>query len=206
MPIDALDVLNEKRDRCRAIEAVLATAPVPLAELIDPAPGTYVLLYRGALDLYSRLRRPCHQDDLRSMSEAGGAPIYVGSASSLRERRRRHERNVRACIDVDSNDLLVVALPTRTLAGALYVERLLMDAFRPVWNQPFLSGFGSKPQGTTRTRHQRIPRWSVLHPGRHSVPQTANDEQRARLAQRVTEHLQATVSDPYGRVAPALTR
>jgi hypothetical protein len=100
--------------------------------------------------------------------------------------------------------LLVVALPTRTLAGALYLERLVMDVFRPVWNQPFLSGFGSKPQGTTRTRHQRIPRWSVLHPGRHSVPQTVLNEQRDRLAQRVAEHLQATVSDPFGRAVPAL--
>ena len=195
MHADGPRLLNEDRDRTVAMEALLLTPAVPLDELTHRSPGAYVLLYRGDLPLYELARRPRGRTDLRSISEAGGAPIYVGAATSLAERRGRHEKNLAPCSDIGDDDLLAVALPTSSVAGAFYIERLLMATFRPVWNEPFVSGFGSKPQGASRTRHQRVPRWSVLHPGRHRSVAATDAGHRRRLQQQVVDHLNRTVND-----------
>ena len=198
-----MDFLNEKRHCERAIEAALCASPVRLEEVTTSSPGTYLLLYTGNLPLYDRVRRPGGSDDVRSISEAGGAPVYVGSAQSLCERRGRHENNLRRCHDITTDDLLIITLPAPSEAGARHVELLLMATFRPVWNEPFVSGFGSKPQGTSRTKHQRPPKWSILHPGRHATAGVEYSERREALRQRVDQHLEHTVSDTFRIALPA---
>ena len=197
-----MDFLNEKLHCERALETALFASPVPLEEVTTSSPGTYLLLYTGNLAMYGRLRRPGGSGDLRAISEAGGAPVYVGSAKSLCERRGRHENNLRRCHDISTDDLLIITLPTPSEAGARYVEQLLMDTFRPVWNESFVSGFGSKPQGISRTLHQRPPKWSILHPGRHATAGVEYSERREALRQRVDQHLEHTVSDTFRIALP----
>lgn len=187
-------LLDERGDLLRGVEAALLCRPLPLDEVTDPSPGGYLLLYRGELDCYQRLARPGGVDDRRCLIEAGGYPIYAGSASALGQRARRHVLNVRACVDISSDDLMMVTLPTATPAGALYLEAMLIAAFRPVWNQAWLAGFGSQPQGSARRRHQRVPAWNVLHPGRcFDADAPRPDVTQATLAERVVEFLTATV-------------
>lgn len=187
-------LLDEVRNLTCALEATLTTPPVPLAELDANAPGAYVMLYCGDLDVYARLRRPGGRDDLRPIAAGGGAPLYVGSAKELRERAGRYRTKLRGCIDVHVEDMLVVAMPTASHAGALYVEGLLIAAFAPVWNEPWLSGFGSKPQGSIRTRHQRVSAWQTLHPAVNDCGAPAADtSSAAHLRTRAANHLNLTV-------------
>jgi len=187
-------LLDERGDLLRGLAAALHRPPLPLTAITDPSPGAYLLLYRGPLDEFRRVARPGGVDDRRSMVEGGGYPIYAGSASSLGQRVRRHVLNLRPCVDVTADDLLMVPLPTATPAGALYVEAALISSLRPVWNEAWLAGFGSQPQGAARRRHQRVPPWNVLHPGRRfdsAAPRP--DITREALADRVVEFLAATV-------------
>ena len=191
-------LLDDTRNLTCALEATLMTPPVPLAELDIAAPGAYVMLYAGALDIYARVRRPGGRNDLRPIAGAGGAPLYVGSAKELRERAGRYRTKLRSRVDLHVNDMLVVAMPTVSHAGALYIEGLLIEAFTPVWNEPWLSGFGSKPQGSSRTRHQRTSTWQTLHPTTDNPDSEPGmvAELRARAAShlRLTVHAAMTVS------------
>lgn len=187
-------LLDERGDLLRGVEAALHRRPLPLDEVVDPSPGAYLLLYRGSLDQYRRVARPGGVGDRRSMVEGGGYPAYAGSAATLRQRARRHVLNVRPCADIAADDLVMVTLPTAAPAGALYVESALIASFRPVWNQPWLSGFGSQPQGAAHRRHQRVPAWNILHPGRRfDADAPRPDVTQTTLAERVVEFLTATV-------------
>lgn len=194
------ELLDEKHHRTVAIEALLWTPPVTLSDVTADSPGSYVLLYSGALSLYDRLRPdPSRVQRRDPLVISGGAPLYVGKARSLGVRMSQHIKYLQSCLDVSSEDLMVIALPTASEAGALYIEGLLAAAYRPVWNQPWLSGFGSKPQGVTRTRHQRVPPWSVLHPGRRVLDERVHRPAREELRCRVTRHLAGAVGDVYVR-------
>ena len=118
----------------------------------------------------------------------------MGSAKELRERAGRYRTKLRECVDLHVDEMLVVAMPTTSHAGALYIEGLLIAAFAPVWNEPWLSGFGSKPQGATRTRHQRVSAWQTLHPttGIRAVHGHRSDAV-ADLDARTRSHLKLTV-------------
>lgn len=166
-----------------------------LCEVTERGPGAYLMLYCGDLDMYAPVARSA---DRTSIIDAGGYPIYAGSASSLRERRQRHVLNLRGLRDLSEDDLRLVVIPTTSVAGALYVEELFIKAFQPVWNQPWLAGFGSKRQGRVRERGQRVSAWNVLHPGRYvdpAAPMPATT--RAELSAKVVDHLERTVSATY---------
>ena len=128
------------------------------------------------------------------MASSHGWPIYVGSAQSLHERSLRHSRNLAAVVDLEAEDFVTVILPTDTLAGALMVEKLLDDHFKPVFNMPFLGGFASRPQGKSREKTQRTAPFSVLHSGRRACSGPTNTTPEA-LASRVADHLTRSVPD-----------
>lgn len=187
--------LNETRDLINALEAALTTPPIELAEMDARRPGAYLMLYRGRLPYYARVQRPGGRRDRRPIATGGGAPIYIGSASQLRGRTGRYMKKLPCSINVSADDLLVVPMPTSSHAGALYLEGLLIAAFQPVWNQPWLAGFGSQPQGRTRVTHQRASAWSRFHMrAGHEDP----DADRA-LVTRIRQHLDLTVPDALRR-------
>lgn len=187
--------LDERRHLITASEEALSARVLPLAALRTPAPGAYLLLYRGTNEIYQPIT---YRGAGGSIVEEGGYPIYAGSAVSLRERRRRHQRNLVGLRDLAEDDLRIVAVSTLSKAGAVYLEQLFIDAFRPVWNEPWLAGFGSKRQGRTREQGQRVSPWNVLHPGRfvdHRAPRPTVT--RDQLHRRVADHLTSTVSAAF---------
>lgn len=189
-------LIDERRDLAVAAEHAVNAPVRHLDAVATRGPGAYLLLYCGSLKIYASV---AYRGNGGSIVQEGGFPIYVGSAASLRERRQRHQRNLRGLVDMSEADLRIVAVPTPSKAGAVYLEQLFIDAFLPVWNEPWLAGFGSKRQGKTRERGQRVSPWNVLHPGRHideraPLPSaSAND-----LAHRVVELLTGAVKVSAG--------
>jgi hypothetical protein len=167
-----VSVLDEARHRPRH-PLTAGSAPH------DRAPGIYLLFYAGALRSY------------RQVSD-GSYPVYVGAAADLAERIARHRRNTRPVRNLrGGRDLTVISVPLESHPAALYLEGLIDRRLRPCWNQPWLAGFGSRFQGTSRTG-QLEPAWSVLHPGRRvaSGPATAQPHEVRSL---LVQHLRATV-------------
>jgi len=186
-------LFDEESDTIRAIETALEAPASCLQDERRRVPGAYLLLYRGTMSLYRRLRRP-DESALGSITCDGGYPIYVGSALDLAERARRHQRKAEALLEPGA--LLFVGLATASLAGGVYAERILIDQFRPVWNQPWLAGWGSKRQGRTRTASQKPSPWAALH-----HPSVEGLSQRVALGVRVERYLCETVGS-FAPVAP----
>ncbi len=188
-------LLDERRHLAHAAEAAIGGRVQHLSEVAERGPGAYLMLYCGDLDMYARAARA---GGPTSLLEGGGYPIYAGSAASLIERRQRHVRNLEGLIDLSEDDLRIVLVPTTSEAGAGYVEKLFIRAFEPVWNQPWLAGFGSKRQGRIRERGQRVSPWNVLHPGRYIHPSAPRPiATQADLAGKVVNYLAGTVSPVY---------
>ena len=148
---------DERRWICEVIEHIEWTDPTPLAEIeASDGPGIYVMtLYRSRLKCYERLVDRGHV-------------VYAGSSgTSLAIRMQRHATSVADIRNLDVADVGVIAVGLPSGSASLAVERLLQDAYRPLWNQRFLLGFGSRYQGSTRAT-QATPPFNVLHPGRRS--------------------------------------
>lgn len=192
------ELLDERRHLERAIEALLWTRPVRLREVSAASPGAYALLYTGDAEMYERLRPATSRGRRHEpLVISGGSPIYIGKSRGLQTRMAEHIRNLGLCTDLGADDFLVITLPTPSEGGAVFFESLLTAAYRPVWNEGWLTGFGSKPQGTSRTEHQSVPAWSVLHPGRRVLEERIHGPVRVGLRERVKQHLADGVNDFY---------
>ncbi len=166
-------------DRFASLDEALFQHRYPLTDHRAPREaGTYLVFYDGPLRIYAPV--------------AGAVfPVYVGAAYELAERVARHRRNTRAIESLaGGGDLYVLTVPTGDFAGAIYAEELLRRLLLPVWNEPFLGGFGSRAQGATRTR-QSPPPWSLLHPGR-AVGLGDLGVTRREVETRACRHLEAT--------------
>ncbi|WP_373070671.1 Eco29kI family restriction endonuclease [Gemmatimonas sp.] len=186
----AASVFDERPVLALTLDASLHTVAQPLSSPHPKSPGAYLQLYRGFHPLYERIAVPKFGNV--SLAAASGWPIYAGSTLSLHERAGRHRKNLASVIDLEVDDFLTVLLPTETLAGALMIERLVIDQFRPVFNQPFLGGFGSGAQGGSRHDTQKTAPFSVLHSGRRACTGTPTVTPR-ELADRVESHLSDSV-------------
>lgn len=182
-------MLDESGDEARVIDCALHAAPTRFGHVISSAPGAYLVLYEGELDFLAPLRRPAAGSNAGSIAEAGGYPLYAGSAKSLKERFRRHGKNLAPIPSLPVSDLLVVPLPTHTWDAATYAERILIRVFEPLLNQPWLAGFGSRAQGRSRERTQRVAPFNVLFPGRpgcHGPAPVTADQLRDRAITHLT--------------------
>ena len=185
-------IFSERPALACALDAALHTPARPLVSDHPSSSGAYLQLYRGPHPLYQRIA-VCDLDEV-SVASSHGWPIYAGSAQSIHERSMRHSGNLAAVVDLEAEDFVTVILPTDTLAGALMVERFLVDHFKPLFNQPFLGGFASRPQGKSREKTQRTAPFSVLHSGRRACSGPTNTTPEA-LASRVADHLTRSVPD-----------
>ena len=163
------------------IDVAMHERPTRITEMSTPTtdPGVYLVFYVGPLTTYQAVGD-------------GRFPVYAGSAKSLSSRWRRHRKN---CLPVRNLDggaaLWLIAVPLGSYAAALYAERLLIDRLRPLWNEPWLGGFGSRFPGETR-RSQAPPPWLLMHPGRRMTEGRSSVSTKL-LGRRMREHLAATV-------------
>jgi hypothetical protein len=143
----------------------------------DRRPGVYLIAYRGPLPLYHQLA-------------ATRYPVYAGKGDNLADRMNRHRANLAAVTDLHTDDLEARWLHT-SAAQAGYYEALLHHMLRPLWNQPWLAGFGSRYPGAQRLG-ARTPAWSVLHPGRTVATGTAG-VCHGHLCRQVAQHVHTNV-------------
>ncbi len=170
-------MINERSVSLKLIDEILfapihpLTAPHPVR-----GPGTYLLIYTGRLALYDPI--------------AGRWPIYVGSSVSLSKRLSEHRRNLASVHDLDAQDFYVSSIATKSRYLAAYLEALGRAAFKPVWNELQVAGFGSRFQGRARAQ-QRLAAWSVLHPGRRCSggnPLHTHSELTAIVTSHLADH------------------
>lgn len=180
-------LFDESDDALRILDAVIQLPRQPLLESrVTTQAGIYLLFYDGPLAVYTRIAD-------------GSYPVYVGAAVNLAERLTRHRRNLRRVDNLDGGDHLhVLTMATESCAGALYAESLIGHLLAPVWNQPFLSGFGSRAQGANRTG-QAPPPWDVLHPGRR-VGRGPTTVTTALLERAARDHLARTVRPAWAKL------
>ena len=191
--------------------ALLARPPVRMDLLPDISGcGIYAIYYTGAISLYEPIARSSFQ-----------MPIYVGKADpegsrkglnvvpawagkNLRKRLGQHQRKLDASQDFASADFWVRYLPADDLFTPI-AERLMIVAFRPVWNL-VLEGFGVNPQGGRREAQQLRPAWHELHKGVPSFERmTPHGVQARELQERVASHLSMWSRPADNVVIPGVT-
>jgi len=165
---------NETEMSRNILDLARMGARLPLDRTEARTPGFYLLFLeegRGGADLgrYGWLR------------EGARYPVYAGSAHDLRQRMRRHAGTLDGAEGIDLAQVLAVTIPTRTSAGALFGEAVALDAWRPLWNQPRLTGFGSRYPGRNRVRSQTPTAWDGLHRRQWARPGTGRRRLLARL-------------------------
>lgn len=193
-----------KRNLAASIaEALLESEPVPLGTIPTVAgSGVYAIYYTGNHPAYSALSEANREG-------RWWAPIYVGKAipqggrkgvtidddnaelprgRALHARLREHADSIRAA----SASLSIDDFYCRFLVvDEIWIplgENLLISRFMPVWNK-VVDGFGNHDPGAGR-RSGLVPRWDVLHPGRHWAPlQKQRPETSSNLESEVAAYL-----------------
>ena len=188
---DGVDLWNEREVLCDLLDTVEQSPAQRLDRCeLSGRPAVYVWSYCRDRPTHGRRHLELYQQYLRD----SGWPVYVGSAASGRARRGRHLNTLAQVRDIGAADVEVVALTMPSHAAALYAEALLQRAYRPLWNEPWLSGLGSsRDQGRAR-RTQRRSAFAVVH-GRTGCgtgqPLRTYDE----LIELIEAHLAETVGD-----------
>lgn len=186
-----MDVWNEMEVLAELVDQIERIEPVRL-DLCEPCTGPAVYVWswcserpthgRRHLDLYADYLRPTQW------------PVYIGSAKRASSRRRRHLNTIADVRDIVPQDIAVAVLPLPSHAAALYAEALLIGdlAYRPLFNQHWMSGLGSsRDQGRNRVG-QRRSAFATVHGRRRcgsGQPLRSYDE----LLNRIEEHLAGTV-------------
>ncbi len=149
MPAATIEVPTE--EITRQLASAIAAGRHRLDDpALPPGGGVYALFHIGTHLLY-----PASIE----------SPIYVGRAQAIRSRLRTHQRSLTEAVDLDAAAFVAAVIPVPRSAVAGLCEALLIERFQPVWNEPPLRGFGSRPQGARRTMQTPSP-WDRLHPGR----------------------------------------
>jgi hypothetical protein len=137
----------------RIISEVLAQPLFPLDPANAPGPvsGVYLLYYSGNHPRYER--------------RAKEVPIYSGrSLPDVGDRIRTHCKSLDDVWDLERGDFQFryLALPEFFVLGT---EEALIKKYRPWWNLPEFSGFGTVGFGARYPMAQPTS-WDFIHPGR----------------------------------------
>lgn len=194
-----------KRNLAASIaEALLESEPVPLGTIPTFAgSGVYAVYYIGQHSAYQALADANREG-------RWWAPIYVGKAipqggrkgseiadddselpkgRALHARLKEHADSIRAASTTLSIDDFFCRFLVVDEIWIPLGENLLISRFMPVWNN-VLDGFGNHDPGAGR-RSGLVPRWDVLHPGRHwAALQKQRTESSAILGSEVAAYLQ----------------
>jgi hypothetical protein len=129
--------------------------------------GVYAIYYRGGFEAYAPISGRDH-------------PIYVGKAdpealhaltpqdqgSRLFIRLKDHQRSINSAENLELEDFECRYLVVRS-AWVETAEDLLIDWFKPVWNNEMkiCYGFGKHGDSAKTRLNERSP-WDTIHPGR----------------------------------------
>jgi hypothetical protein len=154
--------------------------------------GVYALYYHGSFDCYTPISGKEH-------------PIYVGKAdpeamhaltaeaqgTRLHTRLKDHHRSISNVENLNLADFECRYLVVRS-AWVETAEDLLIDWFKPVWNNEMkvCYGFGKHGDSAVTRKNERSP-WDTLHPGRpwaKSKINTPNRRSVARIRADIATH------------------
>lgn len=154
--------------------------------------GVYAIYYRGSFDCYAPISAKDH-------------PIYVGKAdpdalhaltpqeqgARLFVRLKDHNRSLSIAENLKLSDFDCRYLVVRS-AWVETAEDLLIDWFKPVWNNELkvCYGFGKHGDSAGTRSNERSP-WDTLHPGRSwakSDENTPNKKSVAQIRADIAEH------------------
>jgi hypothetical protein len=189
----------EKRNLGASVaEALLDQQAAPLGKLSTfVGAGVYALYYTGSFEPYGLLSSVNQGPDPK-------APIYVGKAvpaggrkgasvddaaptRALFKRLKEHAESIEMVSNLQLKDFLCRFLVVDDIWIPLG-ESLLIAKFSPLWNSS-VDGFGNHDPGKGRYQGL-VPRWDVLHPGRHWAEKCQpRSETAAQIAREVTNRL-----------------
>lgn len=156
--------------------------------------GVYAIYYRGLFDCYAPISGKDH-------------PIYVGKAdpdalhaltpqeqgARLFVRLKDHNRSLSSAENLNLSDFDCRYLVVRS-AWVETAEDLLIDRFKPVWNNELKVCFGFGKHGdSARTRSNERSPWDTLHPGRpwaKADENTPNKKSVAQIREDIAAHFQ----------------
>src|SRR5581483_4921049 len=160
--------------------------------------GVYALYYRGSFDCYAPISGKEH-------------PIYVGKADPeemhallpseqgprLFNRLRDHKRSIASAENLKLQDFDCRYLVVRS-AWIETAEDLLIDWFKPVWNNEMkvCYGFGKHGDSPETRANERSP-WDTLHPGRPWAKSENNTPNKKSL-----EQIQADIAAHFKQYPP----
>lgn len=182
---DAVQPWDDERLHDLVVETAMSRPRSRLLEWKpESGPGAYLLFVAGDLPAYGPLA-------------AGEYPTYCGSAFDLAERiATRHRRSFADLEGISAENCWVLTMPAASTASARYMELALTVRLRePIWNRPNLAGAGSRTQGKSRIRNQRLTRFDCLHPGRYWARKPSPVE-RGIAAAELARYVVATESFP----------
>ena len=135
--------------------------------------GVYGLYYFGDYPLYTSIAA--------QNKATGDRPIYIGKAvstgrrtgvsreqeMSIAGRVREHSQSINAARNLNIEDFHCRFIFLQGTEEDLIevLESRLIKKFQPLWNSPYLAGFGNHDPGSGRYNQQRSA-WDTLHPGR----------------------------------------
>ena len=154
--------------------------------------GVYAIYYHGSFGCYSPISGKDH-------------PIYVGKAdpetlhaltaeaqgTRLHSRLKDHHRSISYAENLKLDDLDCRYLVVRS-AWVETAEDLLIDWFKPVWNNEMkvCYGFGKHGDSAGTRKNERSP-WDTLHPGRpwaKAGENTPNKRSIVKICSDIAEH------------------
>lgn len=135
--------------------------------------GVYSLYYFGDYLLYA----PVAAQNKATSDQ----PIYIGKAvstgrrtgasreqeMSIAGRVKEHAQSIKATSNLNIEDVRCRFIFLQGAEEDLIevLESRLIKKYRPLWNSPYLAGFGNHDPGSGRYNQQRSA-WDVIHPGR----------------------------------------
>ena len=155
------------------LEQVHSQDPFPLARVdqYKGTPGVYILYYNGSFEAY------------QPIASNLDTPIYVGKTKDLDNRLRSHCRTLDQVFNLDRSDFHTRVIPLPNLWTEL-VEKVLINAYQPWWNQPNFAGFGN--DGSPRASG-KASRWEMLHPGRRRSLRKARPPDAQQMLQQACD-------------------
>jgi hypothetical protein len=160
--------------------------------------GVYAIYYRGSFDCYKPIAGKDH-------------PIYVGKAdpealhaltaeaqgTRLHARLKDHHRSISQVENLSLDDFECRYLVVRS-AWVKTAEDILIDWFKPVWNNQMkiCYGFGKHGDSAGTRKNERSP-WDTLHPGRQWAKGGGNVPNK-----RSVERIRTDVIDHFKKHPP----
>ena len=160
--------------------------------------GVYALYYRGSFDCYAPISGKDHPIYVGKADPAAmHAPTAEAQGTRLHTRLKDHHRSISNAENLNLANFDCRYLVVRS-AWVETAEDLLIDWFKPVWNNQMkvCYGFGKHGDSAGTRKNERSP-WDTIHPGRPWAKSDSNTPNRRSVAQ-----IRADIAEHFKKFPP----